>query len=208
MPSRMEKYYKNEKTEYKRTERNKKLYDEIYTSNNYDHIDELTGRLKEDKIDLNSLHELLSSKSHVEKEIISFDNQIEELEEEKKYDLNDLISKAKTERIDEDSVYKKVNLENTSNVNIENIINEISSSLEKEGDDLISDLDMEETKKIEEKEIDKSFYTSTLDLSKDDYEVEEFEEKKGNGFLIFILIILILILVAGISFGVFYLLNN
>ncbi len=206
MPSRMEKYYKKDKVEYSRTEKNKKTYDESYDVKNLKEIENFSPSLKESKINYDILREMIEKKSEPKEEI-----KVVKITEEidvKNYDLNDIIVKAKTERPDEDSIYKKVNLENTSNVDIENIINEISNDLEQEGDDLIADLNMEETRKIEEKEIDKSFYTSSFELSKEDYEDDDFVPKKSNWLLIIFLFILITSLVVLISYGIYYLLNS
>ena len=57
-------------------------------------------------------------------------------------------------------------------------------------------------------EIDKSFYTKSLDLSEEDFESDDEVEVKPSKLLGFIKFLLSLILIVAVGFGVYYVVKN
>ena len=57
-------------------------------------------------------------------------------------------------------------------------------------------------------EIDKSFYTKSLDLSEEDFETDEEEEIKPSKLIGFLKFIFSLILILAVGFGVYYVITN
>ena len=57
-------------------------------------------------------------------------------------------------------------------------------------------------------EIDKSFYTKSLDLSEEDFESDDEEEIKPLKFIGFLKFLFSLILILAVGFGVYYVITN
>ena len=94
MNSRMEKYYKDDDLP-KRSTKNQKLYETIYNDSDYEEVS-ITPKAR--TINIEELREMINSRpKRIERK------QIEpEIEEEKKYDLNDAIEKARQGKVNDD----------------------------------------------------------------------------------------------------------
>ena len=98
-----------------------------------------------------------------------------------------------------------------TNVN-EEVLKPIATKIE---DSKVED-DTKKLDKVKEKtmslkdEIDKSFYTKSLDLSEEDFETDEEEEEfvKPSKFLGFLKFLFSLILILAVGFGVYYVITN
>ena len=153
---------------------------------------------------------------------------LEEIEEQKNYDIRDVLNKAKSERTDRDSKYSKTNYnilsESNLNTNVtsdqlKDMIETISNNSKNSyTSDLLDDLksicdpnlkskikeqeennDLQNTKLIQDN-IDKSFFTSSMDFSSEDFEdLKEIKEniKKNNLLTKVLLFILLVIIVTG-----------
>ncbi len=96
-----------------------------------------------------------------------------------------------------------------TNVN-EEVVKPIATKIE---DKKIED-DTKKLDKVKEKtmslkdEIDKSFYTKSLDLSEEDFESDDEEEVKPSKFIGFLKFLFSLILILAVGFGVYYVITN
>lgn len=147
MPTRMERYYRSNPDNSKRTSRNEELYKSIYKSGEYSNIEGITSIGNTNEIDITKLKEMLKSREEQKAER-EYRNQIRKehpieipvMEEstDRNYDIRDILQKAKTERTEEDN--KNRSLKNTQynilkNLNLEDIP-EHYSELEKENKEL------------------------------------------------------------------------
>lgn len=116
MQTRMEKYYKNNRKIEKRSSRNSELYTMIYEDSKYSNIEGIADIEKTNEIDLSKIKELLKKHESYRKEnptiikeapTISYEPKIEE---EKNYDLKDVLGKARDNKVEDD---KKRTLSNT-----------------------------------------------------------------------------------------------
>ena len=134
-----------------------------------------------------------------------------ENEEELEELINTITSKELREEID-----KKESNDNSllsdlmaTNVN-EEVVKPIATKIE---DKKIED-DTKKLDKVKEKtmslkdEIDKSFYTKSLDLSEEDFESDDEEEVKPSKFIGFLKFLFSLILILAVGFGVYYVITN
>lgn len=139
MNSRMEKYYTDNDEIKKRIIRNKELYRKIYEEAEYTNIEGITNIEKSNEIDITKIKELLFKNKKEEKELPksieeeNFENEINE--EEKNYDIRDVLIKAKNEREDKDDKYRS--LSNTQynilkNLKIDETINNRENLSEEE----------------------------------------------------------------------------
>lgn len=122
MRSRMERYYKTGKYR-SRMEKNQELYRTMYDVGEYTNIEGIASIEKTNQIDLKQIQELLRKVNNEEKkeiqesvatkELTSISTTIESIfdDEEKSYDIKDVLNKAKSERKDTSS--KHHNLDNT-----------------------------------------------------------------------------------------------
>ncbi|NLM63309.1 MAG: hypothetical protein GX190_03240 [Mollicutes bacterium] len=122
MRSRMERYYKTGKYR-SRMEKNQELYRTMYDVGEYTNIEGIASIEKTNQIDLKQIQELLRKVNNEEKKEIqesvatkeptSISTTIESIfdDEEKSYDIKDVLNKAKSERKDTSS--KHHNLDNT-----------------------------------------------------------------------------------------------
>lgn len=213
MVSRMDKY-RHDDLVARRSKRNEDLYNDMYEDVTYTGLEAEQLSPVTNRIDIDKIREML--KSNVDdtqsrivktKSRIDFDK-FEIPEEDKNYDIRDVLSKAKEERLDEEGNYRR--LRNTEydilkGIKIKNdkrsfeeeekelkdLIHTVTSmsALNKPSDgDLLEDLKSNtmigdsksikalleeakaENKEENEMEIDKSFYTSSLDFTKEDFE--------------------------------------
>ncbi len=228
MPSRMEKYYESKS----RAIKNKDLYRTIYDEVEYTNVEGISVIEKNEKIDIEKIKELINGTNNVNKpkEYKKEDIKplVEEIEEQKNYDIRDVLNKAKSERTDRDSKYSKTNYnilsESNLNTNVtsdqlKDMIETISNNSKNSyTSDLLDDLksicdpnlkskikeqeennDLQNTKLIQDN-IDKSFFTSSMDFSSEDFEdLKEIKEniKKNNLLTKVLLFILLVIIVTG-----------
>ncbi len=96
-----------------------------------------------------------------------------------------------------------------TNVN-EEVLKPIATKIE----DSKVEEDTKKLDKVKEKtmslkdEIDKSFYTKSLDLSEEDFESDDEEEVKPSKFIGFLKFLFSLILILAVGFGVYYVITN
>lgn len=243
MPSRMEKYYEMKS----RTVKNKELYRTIYDEAEYTNVEGISVIEKNEKIDIEKIKELINGTNNVNKPKEYKKEEIkplvEEIEEQKNYDIRDVLDKAKSERTDRDSRYSNIqynvlkNIDLNSNTKVPDNVNEeqLKSMIEAISNnskndytsDLLDDLksicdpnlknqvkeeinnedtQLQNTKLIQEN-LDKSFFTSSMDFSSEDFEdLKEIKEniKKNNLLTKILLFILLVIIITGVLFLVYH----
>lgn len=118
MKTRMEKYYRADSTSNKRSIRNAELYRTIYDMGEYSNIEGIVSIEKKDEIDLAKIHELLKqgeddkqSKRHqvikdIEPEKKSNNSFVDN--EEKKYDIREVLNQARDNRPEVDNDYRSL----------------------------------------------------------------------------------------------------
>lgn len=265
MKSRMERYYEIDNDTNRRTRKNADLYQKIYESDEYSNIEGIATTLKPNEIDISKIKEMLKNRDEYRKEkdvrtllrpepvvkkeepVATFDR-----DDEKNYDIRDILSKAKTERKDvEEENYHK--LKNTSydifkNLNIQKgqsenkeeeeeelkeLIHTITntSMLNKLGDqelslglldELKSDTmvgtsasikslleaekeDLKDNNYLEDEKqnMDKSFFTSSLNFRDEDFDdLQEMSQnlRKNNSLMKVLIFILLVVGTASIIF--------
>ncbi len=241
---RMEKYYKLNNDVNSRCLKNQELYHTIYDTSEYTNIEGIANIEKTNQIDLTQIHELLKQVEPKKESQISqaVTRRREETptttatileDENKNYDIRDVLTKAKTERPPKDpghyqlnnthyNIFKKIKLEEPdSPEELKELIHTITntSMLNKLEDrdlslNLLSSLQASEETMIREKEelknqdktdvnidqIDKSFFTSSLNFCEEDFEDLKDIKKtlKKNNFLIKALTSLLIITILSI----------
>lgn len=243
MPSRMEKYYELKS----RTVKNKELYRTIYDEAEYTNVEGISVIEKNEKIDIEKIKELINGTNNVNKPKEYKKEEIkplvEEIEEQKNYDIRDVLNKAKSERTDRDSRYSNIkynilkNIDLNSDTKVPDNVNEeqLKSMIEAISNnskndytsDLLDDLksicdpnlknevkeeinnqdtQLQNTKLIQEN-LDKSFFTSSLDFSSEDFEdLKEIKEniKKNNLLTKILLFVLLVIIITGVLFLIYH----
>ncbi len=112
MQSRMEKYqYNDDDEKSKRTQRNEDLYKNIYENVEYTNIEGVVTSPKANEVDITKIKELLNNDEEKRGRIVKDIQNIEYpsagiLEEEKSYDIRDILSKAKEEKEDNNDKYR------------------------------------------------------------------------------------------------------
>lgn len=232
MPSRMEKYYKSNEIK-RRTTKNQDLYKSIYEEAEYSNVEGISVIEKNEKIDLDKIYELIkgAKKEEKPKEEYTKKQYIEPIieEEEKNYDILDVLDKAKTERTDKElntqyDILKGISLNDNYKApdvdddELKNMIEAISNNSKTDcTSDLLDDLktihDNSLKEEIEEtnsniKNIDKSFYTSSLSFTDDDFEQIKDSIKKNNYLTKILLFILCVIIVTGLMFLIYLFVNK
>ena len=238
MPSRMERYYSPQEKK-SRTVKNKELYRTIYDDVEYSNVEGISVIEKNEKIDLAKIKELINGHNPVEKPKIVKEEPIipvEEPQEERNYDIRDVLDKAKSERTSNNkfntqyNILKGINLNNESlpsslsEDDLKNMIETISNN-SKNGytTDLLDDLksihdpnlakeisqteDDPQNTKLIEANIDKSFFTSSLEFSSDDFDdFKEMKEsiKKNNLLTKILLFVLLVIIITGVLFLIYH----
>ena len=246
MPSRMERYY-NPPEKKSRASKNKELYRTIYDEVEYSNVEGISVIEKNEKIDINKIRELINGTKEVSKPKPIKEEPvlpvIEDEEEEKSYDIRDVLDKAKSERQEKTSrfantqynILKGISLDkevrtSLSEDDLKNMIETISNnSKNRYTTDLLDDLksihDPNLARKVEEKvedmsenddiqstkliqsNIDKSFFTSSLEFSSDDFDdFKEMKEtiKKNNVLTKVLLFILLVIIIMGVLFLIYH----
>ena len=245
MPSRMEKYYETKS----RTTKNKELYRTIYDEVEYTNVEGISVIEKNEKIDIEKIKELINGTNNINKPKEYKKEEIkplvEEIEEQKNYDIRDVLNKAKSERTDKDNRYSNIKYNVLRNIDInsdpkvpedineeqlKSMIEAISNNSKGEAtSDLLDDLksicdpnlkkevkeelentQLQNTKFIQEN-LDKSFFTSSLDFSSEDFEeLKEIKKdiKKNNLLTKILLFILLVIVITGVLFLVYHFTNN
>ena len=129
--------------------------------------------------------------------------------------INTITSKELREEIDKREALENENTNTllsdlmATNVN-EETLKPIATKIE---DSKVED-DTKKLDKIKDKtrdlsnEIDKSFYTKSLDLSEEDFEFDGEEKMKSSKFITFLKFIFSVALIVGIGFGVYYVITN
>ena len=243
MPSRMEKYYEMKS----RTVKNKELYRTIYDEAEYTNVEGISVIEKNEKIDIEKIKELINGTNNINKpkeyKKENIKPLVEEIEEQKNYDIRDVLNKAKSERTDKDSKYsntkynilKDIDLNSETKVpdnvdedQLKSMIEAISNKNKTElTSDLLDDLksicdpnlkkeikeevdnqntQLQNTQLIQEN-LDKSFFTSSMDFSSEDFEdLKEIKEniKKNNILTKILLFILLVIIITGVIFLVYH----
>ncbi|MDD2377629.1 MAG: hypothetical protein PHD10_01190 [Bacilli bacterium] len=139
MASRMGRYYQTNNENSDRTSRNQKLYDTLYSDNAYDDVETVVTKPSPNKIDIEKIRELLKS-DEIKKNIDykKVDNELDyqdPLDEEKSYDIRDVLSKARDERENEPSKYRS--LRNTEYNILKGIkIDEYKQQMEEDSEEL------------------------------------------------------------------------
>lgn len=234
MASRMEKYYQNKVNIDSRTSKNAGLYDEIYDNVKYSNVEGITEIEKSDEIDISKIKEFIrkyedeknQEQKLIKRVVIESANNLEE--DEKQYDLKELIALAKKERPKEE---KDRYIRNFKSVSLEDKINEMKDDKKMKGDvvdlsilgdlgdcelslDLLDSLKSDDNtfieelpnRKIEEfeqNEMDSSFYTSSMKFSKDDFEeLEDIDKnlKKNNAWITLLVFIILVIIITACLF--------
>ena len=130
-----------------------------------------------------------------------------ENEEELEELIHTITSKELREEIDKAEVNDNNSLLSdlmATNVN-EEVLKPIATKIEDDTKKL--DKVKEKTMSLKD-EIDKSFYTKSLDLSEEDFESDDEEEVKPSKFIGFLKFLFSLILILAVGFGVYYVITN
>ena len=97
MESRTNKYRDLNEESSLRSTKNKSIYDTIYSTKDYDSVEETVTKAKPNEVDLSKLRELLKKEESDELQIIKKETPVSfpeyELDEEKKHDLRDILNK-------------------------------------------------------------------------------------------------------------------
>ncbi|MDD3187762.1 MAG: hypothetical protein PHD02_04780 [Bacilli bacterium] len=252
MPSRMQRYH-TESSGNSRTEKNAGLYNTLYASNDYSNVTSVRNLERTNEIDIEQVKKLIKDREGYQKQKEYFDiirnetnepsSLVSDEQEERKYDINEVLNKAKESRKLDDKdenirsrhydylldskLYKKREpLPETKQEDIKAILQTITNSLELNNlsnEDLSLDLlnDLKSTREIEDTcvrkiveesnkikqpvndniDIDKSFYTSSLNFKKEDFDenISEAKNKKSRNIFIKIVLIIILLVVLGMA---------
>lgn len=266
MISRMEKYYKNNIETKQRSQKNKDLYRNIYHNGQYSNIEGIATMDNSNEVDITKVQKMLKNREDYKKQrqyikLTHNDEEEKEIsnefvyEEQKNYDIRDILNKAKDKKPNEDTprsldntnynILKNLKLnKNDYNINkdfkdddLKELIDTITNTSilnqmnDKELGLNMLDLDntdeklddnnsikqlLEQAKKYEENKnsinqnIDNSFFTSSLNFNKDDFEeVNEYFSKNEKTKLIFkiLLFVLLIIITCFIIFGIYYLIK-
>lgn len=243
MPSRMEKYYQGGTSVKRRSDKNQDLYRTIYEEGEYTNVEGISIIEKNEKIDIEKIRELIGSAKKEEekpKEIKKtvYEPLYQHEEEEKSYDIKDVLNKAKSERPEPENkfsntqynILKNIHLDDTvqapstvDDADLKSMIEAITTNSKLgETGDLLDDLktihapnlkeelkvdiaEKEETQK--EPEIDRSFFTSSLGFTSDDFEdLKEMKDslRTNNVLTKILLFILLVVIVTGVMFLVYH----
>lgn len=230
MQSRMEKYQSNDGDKTKRTQLNEELYKNIYDNVEYTNIEGVVTSPKANEVDITKIKELLNNdeekRSRIVKDISDINYPTNYMsEEEKSYDIRDILNKAKEEKEEDDSKYrsfknteydilKGINIkrnqeERSQEDELKEMIHTVTSAtmINKMDDrslaaDLFDDLqstqNIENTRKTEIENIDRSFYTSNVGIQEKDFEKLKdmnTEIKKDNKIIKVMLSIILFLIV-------------
>ena len=137
-----------------------------------------------------------------------------ENEEELEELIHTITSKELREEIDKKEVESNDNNSLLSDLMATNVNEEVLKPIATKIEDSKVEEDTKKLDKVKEKtmslkdEIDKSFYTKSLDLSEEDFISDEEEEIKPSKFIGFLKFLFSLILILAVGFGVYYAITN
>ena len=137
-----------------------------------------------------------------------------ENEEELEELIHTITSKELREEIDKKEVESNDNNSLLSDLMATNVNEEVLKPIATKIEDSKVEEDTKKLDKVKEKtmslkdEIDKSFYTKSLDLSEEDFISDEEEEIKPSKFIGFLKFLFSLILILAVGFGVYYVITN
>lgn len=142
MASRMERYYKTKESK-KRIVRNESLYQTMYEDETYSNIEGVVATPKANEIDIEKIKKLLASREREKNQTRKFERKTlpvepEETfeEEEKNYDIRDILVKAKDSRENNEEGYRS--LKNTEYNILKNI--KINNKQDPEQEDELKEL--------------------------------------------------------------------
>ena len=153
MASRMDRYYKTDVITSRRTEKNKSLYESIYKNDAIEdkyQSNDLTE--KTNRIDINELNEILNEnkvkkRTSIEDEYRKLEMPVEEVDDNKNYDIRDIMKKAKEQKDPEEGSIKNTqynilrNLKSQDDLDITNIVESYNKkTLENDTMDLFDNL--------------------------------------------------------------------
>ena len=251
MSSRMERYYKSDTVKKKRSQKNQELYRTIYEDGQYSNIEGIASIEKNNEIDISKVKEMLKNREDYRrqknyrtsikpKEVKEQPKEDEFLldNNEKTYDIRDVLNKVKDEKPEEDDRYLSLNDDNydflkelkekKENPNkqdeeLKDMIDTITntSMLNKMEDkdlsfDLLDDLDSvedDDTDIVEEPtetQIDKSFFTASMKIKKEDFAdiYEQTKDKRRKIKRDIIIIVVLVVLIAIVGFVIFKILKS
>ena len=137
-----------------------------------------------------------------------------ENEEELEELIHTITSKELREEIDKKEAESNDNNSLLSDLMATNVNEEVLKPIATKIEDSKVEDDAKKLDKVKEKtmslkdEIDKSFYTKSLDLSEEDFESDDEEEVKPSKFIGFLKFLFSLILILAVGFGVYYVITN
>lgn len=124
MASRMERYYKQNSSRSKRSERNQSLYKDIYDSSSYSNIEGIATIEKSNEIDITKVKKMLKNREEYQKqkEVSRFMEQkqpmtavkplqVDDLDHTRNYDIRDILDKAKDNKKNSNPYHR---IDNTS----------------------------------------------------------------------------------------------
>lgn len=129
MASRMDRYYKSELINTGRSDKNKSLYKQIENLESYTNIEGVATIEKTNEIDVSKVKEMLNNRENYKKQkelkkIINNEEEKKEIEEEqenleqqKNYDINDIIQKMKNGISKEETKYRSLDDEKYKTLN-------------------------------------------------------------------------------------------
>jgi len=232
----MDKYYESNNTK-DRTSKNQTLYRTMYDESEYSNVEGISVIEKNEKIDIDMIRELINKSNSVNKErqIVRPKKEIEQIsddfDDDKSYDIRDVLSKAKDERVVDSSkifdtqynILKGVNInenlsapEDVKTEDLKDMIEAISANSKGYTMNLLDDLksiydpnlkgqieEVEKTKEIvTQDEIDRSFYTTTMGFKEEDFEdLKEIKDDVKQNSIITSVLIVVLSLIIIIGIG-------
>lgn len=237
MASRMDRYNDNKEevndNSLKRTKRNANLYRSVYNDSSYSNIENIETLEKTNVINVDQVKQMLNkdklyAKSRTLKEDMKEIND-NYRDDDKSYDINDILHKAKEEETKDTKLrsienlryeYERKNKEpKDEQEEVDELIHTIfTNSLTENNDDLLQELksntmigdnsaiadNVKEAERRDTEIIDNTFYTSSMKLNKNDFIGDKGEEKESSNVFIktsiAILIVAFLVLLVYIIF--------
>ena len=142
MASRMDRYYQDEKIENLRTKKNKDLYQSIYSDTEYSNIEGITSISRSGKVDIEEIKKLLKTKeenqSDNKRKIETTPEKTIHDEQERTYDIRDILNKAKYEHPSQNRYHSLKNQDYDFLKNID--IQKEEEKVDKELDELVNTL--------------------------------------------------------------------
>ena len=227
MASRMEKYHSNSSNVGRRSVKNENLYKDIYENNEYSNIEKIATMEKTNEISLDQIKELLKEREE-KKKISTIKKPTPRVYQQptldRSYDIRDILVKAKDEHVDDN---KNRSLKNTQynilkNIDIKEKLDQYdqaelektlvnTSDLKSTGNtmvnrtsatDLLKEVQEAKDKYVAKSDdgLDRSFYTSSLNFSDDDFEqLKDLQDSiDSNNKLIKVLFFLLFLVIAGV----------